>query len=94
MFIAVNKIQVPQEHREAAISGFQRALAGMQRFQGFLGLEIWTAEDGSMQAISRWSTKEALDEYLNDDLFKSHHGHGSGQRTPGQVTYYNAEVLQ
>lgn len=95
MFIAVNKIQVPVAHRQAAIDGFEKAMPGMKRFKGFLGLELWTAEDNTLSAVSRWESKEALDEYLNNDLFTRHHGPSAGgQAGPSAaITYYEAKAL-
>lgn len=95
MYIAVNQIAVPASQAQAMIEGFKHAAPGMKRFNGFLGLELWTAEDGTINAVSRWASKEALDEYLKDDLFQHHHsGANSEQRNvPNQVTYYSAEVL-
>ncbi|GCE10827.1 antibiotic biosynthesis monooxygenase family protein [Tengunoibacter tsumagoiensis] len=94
MFIAVNTIAGPGGN-ERMLEGFKHATPAMKQFTGFLGLEIWTAPDGSMQAISRWTSKEALDEYIHNSLFRSHHGGASGEQMniPEQVFYYNAEVL-
>ncbi len=95
MFIAVNKIQVPVAHRQAALEGFEKAMPAMKHFKGFLGLELWTAEDSSILAVSRWESKEALDEYVKNDLFKQHHGgQSSGQVSGSDVTtYYEAKLL-
>jgi heme-degrading monooxygenase HmoA len=95
MHIAVNQITAPAGQAQAMIEGFKHAAPGMKRFNGFLGLELWTAEDGTIHAVSRWDSKEALDEYLKDDLFQHHHsGTTSEQRNiANQVTYYAAEVL-
>ena len=96
MYIVVNKISVPQEQRQAMVEGFKHALPGMKRFSGFLGFELWTAEDGTVQAVSRWESKEAVDEYLQNDLFRQHHGGPARQQEnmANQVTTrYTAEVL-
>ena len=96
MYIVVNKIAVPQEQRQAMVEGFKHALPGMKRFSGFLGFELWTAEDGTVQAVSRWESKEAVDEYLQNDLFRQHHGGPARQQdnASNQVTTrYTAEVL-
>ncbi len=95
MYIAVTKIVVPADHLQAVVEGFKQAAPGMKRFSGFLGLELWTAEDGTIQAVSRWASKEALDEYLQHDLFMQHHGGASSRQTnvPSQVSYYTAEVI-
>lgn len=94
MFIAVNTIAGPGGN-EKMLQGFKHATPAMKQFQGFLGLEIWTAPDGSMQAVSRWTSQEALKEYTTNPLFNSHHGGASGEQMniPGQVSYYTAEVL-
>ena len=96
MYIAVNKIAVPEDRRQAVVEGFKHAAPGMKRFSGFRGLELWTAEDGSILAVSRWDSKEALDEYLQNDLFRQHHGGPPSQQAnvPNQVTtHYTAEVI-
>jgi heme-degrading monooxygenase HmoA len=95
MYIAVTKIAVPAGRQQAMIEGFKHAAPGMKRFSGFLGLELWTSEDGTIQAVSRWDSREALDEYLKNDLFAQHHGGASSNQTnvPSQVSYYTGEVL-
>lgn len=75
MFIAVNKLAGPgTEHGEAILQGFRQAIPGMKQFKGFRGLELWTDADGSISAISRWDSKEALEEYTSSPLFGHHHG--------------------
>jgi heme-degrading monooxygenase HmoA len=96
MYIVVNKIAVPAEQRQAMVEGFKHALPSMKRFSGFVGFELWTAEDGTVQAVSRWESKEAVDEYLQHDLFRQHHGGSASQmeNASNQITTrYTAEVL-
>jgi heme-degrading monooxygenase HmoA len=95
MFIAVNKIQAPPAQLQAMLDGFEKAAPGMKQFSGFLGLELWTAEDNTVLAVSRWASKEALDEYVNNSLFRQHHGGATGEQmnVSNQVTYYSAKVL-
>ena len=95
MYIAVNRIAAPESQAQAIIEGFKHAVPGMKRFSGFLGLELWTAEDGTIHAVSRWVSKEALDDYLKNDLFRQHHSGASSEQmnVPNQVSYYSAEVL-
>ena len=95
MYIAVNRIAAPEGQTQAMIEGFKHALPGMKRFSGFLGLELWTAEDGSIHAVSRWASKEALNEYLKNDLFRQHHSGANSEQmnVSNQVSYYSAEVL-
>lgn len=99
MFIAVNKLAGPgTPHGEAILEGFKKAIPGMKQFKGFRGMEIWTASDGSVSAISRWESEEALEEYTSSPLFGQHHGgpsqHGSAEKQrPSGVQYYTAEIL-
>jgi heme-degrading monooxygenase HmoA len=95
MYIAVNRIAAPGAQSQAAVEGFKHAAPGMKRISGFLGLELWTAVDGSIHAVSRWASKEALDEYLQNDLFRQHHRGANSEQThvPNQVSYYSAEVI-
>ena len=92
MYIAVNKIPAHPH----VIAAFKQAAPDMKQFSGFLGLEIWEAADGSLQAVSRWTSKEALDEYLNNQAFKQHHGGGNapqGNTAEHTTTYYTSEVV-
>jgi heme-degrading monooxygenase HmoA len=100
MYTVVRQLGNPSERGrdpQEVIAGFQRAMESMKQFSGFLGLEIWTAEDGSMQSVSRWSSKEAIDEYLNSNLFNRHHGSSAGAQHHGaetaHVPYYTVQTL-
>lgn len=96
MIIAVNKIAVPAAHREHMVSAFEKEAPNMKQFKGFLGLELWNAEDGTLLAVSRWESKEALAEYTNNPLFKAHHPGMGGEQAHqpgGSVEYYEAKVL-
>ncbi|HLZ61361.1 MAG TPA: antibiotic biosynthesis monooxygenase family protein [Ktedonosporobacter sp.] len=96
MFIVVSKIQAPAARKQAVWDGFEKAAPSMKQFRGFLGLELWNAEDDdTVLAVSRWESKEAMEEYLNNDLFKHHHGGASSgpQRPSDQQTYYTGKVL-
>lgn len=92
MYIVANAIP----NNQATIDAFKRAAPGMKQFSGFLGLEIWEAADGTMQAISRWTSKEALEEYTSNQAFRQHHGGGGGgapAHGQPQATYYTSEVI-
>lgn len=94
MYIVVNTIP----NTKAMIEGFKHALPDMKQFGGFLGLELWEAADGTMQAVSRWASKEALDEYTSHQAFRQHHGGSGGGGAhaggPPAVAYYTCEVLE
>jgi heme-degrading monooxygenase HmoA len=96
MLIVVNKVAVPASQRQAVIEGFEKAAPTMKQFKGFLGLEVWTAEDNSILAISRWESKAALEEYTSNPMFRSHHGGESSQQRGGSdqvTTYYTGHTI-
>ena len=95
MFIAVNKIAVPAAQQQAMIEAFEKSAPAMKQFKGFLGLELWTAEDNTILAVSRWESKAALEEYTNNPMFKQHHGGASSQQMnrSDQVMYYTGKIV-
>ncbi len=96
MLIVVNKVAAPAGQQQAVIDGFAKAAPAMKRFKGFLGLEIWTAEDNTILAVSRWESKAALEEYTSNPMFRSHHGGESGQQHNGSdqvTTYYTGHTI-
>ncbi|MFL5625664.1 MAG: antibiotic biosynthesis monooxygenase family protein [Ktedonobacteraceae bacterium] len=95
MFIAVNKITSPAAQQQAMIEAFEKSAPAMKQFKGFLGLELWIAEDNAILAVSRWESKAALEEYTNSVMFKQHHGGASSQqmKRPDQVTYYTGKTI-
>lgn len=80
MYIVVNKI--PGEAK-GMVAAFKQAAPDMKKFSGYLGMEIWESEDGSLQAVSRWTSKEALAEYTSHAAFQQHHGGGSSHGDAG-----------
>lgn len=100
MLIAVNKVASAsdsEEHKQRMIQGFTHAAPAMKQFKGYRGLELWTQEDGSILAVSRWESKEALKEYTENSMFRSHHGSGTSNNVEHKdsgVTYYEASILE
>ncbi|HET8911147.1 MAG TPA: antibiotic biosynthesis monooxygenase family protein [Ktedonobacteraceae bacterium] len=92
MFIAVNKIAVPAEHRQAMLEAFEKSAPEMKRFSGFLGMEIWTEQDGTVLSVSRWESEEALKEYTDNPMFGKHHA-GPSRGDHSSVSYYTGKVL-
>ncbi len=89
MFIAVTRVKLPKEALARMVEGFRRNAPDMKQFPGFLGLELWTNED-TLEAVSRWESREAMENYSASSTFQAHHGRGTGA---GQVEYYTGEVL-
>ncbi len=92
MYIAVTKITAPKEAIDRMVQGFRHAAPSMQGFPGCTGFELW--RDGeTLQAISRWESREAVEAYAKSDLFGRHHGGSAGGQGNGTVEYFEADVL-
>ncbi len=89
MIIAVTRISAPAPALDRMAEAFRHAAGDMLQFQGFVGLELWRNND-TLEAISRWETREALDAYTASDAFRAHHG-GSAQG--GGVEYFDGELI-
>jgi heme-degrading monooxygenase HmoA len=94
MYIAVTKVTAPRQALERMAEAFRKAAPDMKNFPGCTGLELWLSDD-TLEAVSRWESKEAVDAYAKSPMFGAHHpgaesGRGAGG---GAVTYYEGEVL-
>lgn len=94
MIVAVTRITAPKEALTHMAEAFRRAVPELKQFPGFQGFELWLS-DGTLQAVSRWETREALAAYTQSGLFTEHHPGGAQAQRPagGQVEHYEAEVL-
>ncbi len=100
MFITVTRIAAPPEALDRMASAFKQAAPDLKQFAGFLGFELWRDAD-SLQAVSRWQSREAMEGYAASGVFSAHHGGQSGAPSQGQsggggggsVTYYEGEVV-
>ena len=98
MFVAVTRVKAPREALERMAAAFRKNAPDMKQFAGFLGLELWTNED-TLEAVSRWESREAMEVYSQSSAFQAHHGHGSGAQAAsasggaGGIEYFTGEVL-
>ncbi len=90
MFIAVTRIKdVPPPAIDRMVEAFRRGAQDLRQFEGFRGFELWRTEN-SLDAVSRWDSREAMDAYRASPAFGAHH-QGSDQR--GEIAWYDAEVV-
>ena len=101
MFIAVNRITAPQQAMDRMIEGFRRNAEGLKQFEGFQSFELWRGET-TLEAVSKWDSREAFEAWANSDNFLASHGFSRGQGgQAGQgsagggatVAYYEGEVM-
>ena len=104
MFIAVNRITAPQQAMDRMVEGFRRNADSLKSFEGFISFELWRGET-TLEAVSKWASREAFDAWANSESFLASHGFARGQggqqggaQQGGQgggatVAYYEGEVL-
>jgi heme-degrading monooxygenase HmoA len=92
MFIAVTRIKAPKEALDRMTQGFRRGGPELKRFPGFVGFEIWRNDD-SLEAVSRWESREAMEAYRDSPMFGSHHGPGTGSDGASEAVQFDAEVI-
>jgi heme-degrading monooxygenase HmoA len=99
MFIAVTRIAAPPEALDRMTDAFKQHAPDLKQFAGFLGFELWRDAD-SLQAVSRWQSRAAMEGYAASAVFGAHHGGQSGAQSQaaqggggGSVTYYEGEVV-
>ena len=101
MFVAVNRITAPQQAMDRMVEGFRRNAESLKQFEGFLALELWRGET-TLEAVSKWASREAFEAWANSDSFLASHGFARGQGGQGgqagqgggaTVAYYEGETL-
>jgi heme-degrading monooxygenase HmoA len=91
MFIAVTRITAPAQAQQRMIEGFRRGAPELKQFPGFVGFELWCNAE-TLEAVSRWESREAMEAYRASPMFGSHHsGPGAGQA--GEAVSFDAEVV-
>ncbi len=93
MFVAVNSITAPQQAMERMVEGFRNNAESLKQFEGFIAFELWRGET-TLEAVSKWASREAFDAWANSDSFLASHGFARGQGGQGGATvaYYDAVV--
>ena len=93
MFIAVTRIKAPQAALDRMTEGFRRGGAELKRFPGFVGFELWRNAE-SLEAVSRWESREAMEQYRSSPMFGAHHGPGgSGDGSSAEAVQFDAEIV-
>lgn len=94
MFIAVTRIKAPQEALDHMAEGFRRNAPDLKQFPGFVGFELWRGEE-TLEAVSRWESKQAMEAYSRSPMFHAHHGRGTGaqEQSAAQIAQYTAEII-
>ncbi|HEV7664587.1 MAG TPA: antibiotic biosynthesis monooxygenase family protein [Chloroflexota bacterium] len=92
MFIAVTRIKAPREAQERMVEGFRRGGPELKRFPGFVGFELWRSDD-TLEAVSRWESREAMEAYHQSPLFGAHHGPGTGSAITAETVSFDAETV-
>jgi heme oxygenase (staphylobilin-producing) len=90
LFIAVTRIKgVPPAAIDRMVEAFRRGAQDLAHFDGFRGFELWRTEN-SLDAVSRWESREAMEAYRASPAFTAHH---QGSQQAGEVAWYDAEIV-
>jgi heme-degrading monooxygenase HmoA len=73
------------------VEGFRRGGPELKKFPGFLGFELWRNDD-TLEAVSRWESRDAMEAYRSSPMFGAHHGPGPSTVTAETVSF-DAEVV-
>jgi heme-degrading monooxygenase HmoA len=92
MFIAVTRIHAPRAAQDRMVDGFRRAGPELKRVAGFVGFELWRNDD-TLEAVSRWETREAMEPYRASPMFGAHHGPGAGSGASADTVSFDAETV-
>jgi heme-degrading monooxygenase HmoA len=92
MFIAVTRIKAPKEAQERMVEGFRRGGPELKRFPGFLGFELWRNPD-TLEAVSRWESRQDMEAYRESPLFGGHHGPGTSTGIAAETVTFDAETV-
>lgn len=96
MYIVTNRIEIPAEHKQRAVEGFERSAPALKQFAGFDHFELWTNEDDhTLLAVSYWASQEAYNAYINSDTFRQHHGGVSQEQSHAHanVSYFTGQAM-
>ena len=94
MFIVVNSISAAEPALTVMIEAFRKTAPDLRQFEGFLAFEVWR-EEGTLLAISKWTSREAFMAYPRSEVFQRHHkGMTADQAVNAAVIkMYEGEVL-
>jgi heme-degrading monooxygenase HmoA len=94
MFIVVNTIMAPASSLAAMANSFRRLASELRFFEGFLAFELWEGE-GSLLAVSKWTSRQAFQEFPKSELFKHHHGGMSSAQSiqNAQIAFYEGNRI-
>ncbi|HZF51784.1 MAG TPA: antibiotic biosynthesis monooxygenase family protein [Polyangiaceae bacterium] len=94
MFIVVNTISAAEPALTVMVEAFRKTAPDLRQFEGFLSFEIWR-EEGTLLAVSKWSSREAFMAYPRSDAFQRHHKGMTADQAgqTAQIKMYEGEVL-
>ncbi|HEX8968977.1 MAG TPA: antibiotic biosynthesis monooxygenase family protein [Chloroflexota bacterium] len=92
MFVAVTRIKAPKQAQQRMAEGFRRGAPQLKQFPGFLGFELWLNDD-TLEAVSRWDSREAMEAYRASPMFGAHHAPGTGGDSSAETVAFDAETV-
>jgi heme-degrading monooxygenase HmoA len=95
-YVAISEIAVAGEGADALEDAFRDRLGAVDRWPGFLGLEVLRhrRRAGSYLMISRWTSKDAFQDYMRSAVHKTSHDRiPSGPHAPRPAGFDDYDVV-
>src|SRR5947209_211046 len=82
MFVAINRLQVPEEYGSHLEQAFQRNASGMSGVDGFVSFDLLRAEaGGEYLVLTRWQDRASFEAWREGDAFSRAHS-GTNPNSP------------
>jgi heme-degrading monooxygenase HmoA len=76
MFVMINRMTVPEEHRERFEEMFRNRARAVDRRPGFISAEVLRPTRGNEYLVmTHWETKEAFDGWTKSEEYREGHLH-------------------
>jgi heme oxygenase (mycobilin-producing) len=74
-YVSVSRLRVSPERATELVYAFRRRVHLVDRFEGFLGLEVWQSErePGEILMVSRWRDRDAFKRYMRSEAHRVSH---------------------
>lgn len=95
-YVAISEIAVPAEGAEALETAFRSRLGAVDRWPGFLGLEVLRhrRREGCYLMISRWTTKATFQAYMRSVEHRTSHDRiPEGEHAPRPAGFDDYDVI-
>lgn len=95
-FVAYSRLEIPEDHEDQYDSAFQNRLRAVDKWPGFIALEVWAdrARPTQYSMVSWWATPEDFRKYItSEDHRRSHARIPTGVDRPKAVEFHRYRIV-